>query len=263
MPCGSRPPRRSVHAAAELRVLPSLPPAFPTRKAIAAARGWIAGREGEVAFAVVDSSGKQAGGYHQHEPFQLASLSKAMLLVASLRADPTPDAGSAATLTSMITRSDNDAANTIFSRVGAAGMRKVARLAGMQDYRQGSGWIDTCASAWDEARLFSELDSLVPATGRGLARRLLGSVVPIQRWGIPSAAGPEGWKCFFKAGWIGLDNKLMVQAARLQKRTASWELAVMSDDNPTGSYGWDTQKGVTGILLGRQPTPAYLAVVLE
>ena len=37
----------------------------------------------------------------------------------------------------------------------------------------------------------------------------------------------------------------------------------MSDENPTRSYGWDTQKGVTGLLLGQEPTPAYLAVVLE
>ena len=37
----------------------------------------------------------------------------------------------------------------------------------------------------------------------------------------------------------------------------------MSDENPTRSSGWDTQKGVTGLLLGQEPAPAYLAVVLE
>ena len=103
----------------------------------------------------------------------------------------------------------------------------------------------------------------MPVEGRGLARRLLSGVVPIQRWGIPAAAGPEGWKTYFKGGWLSLDNKLMVQAAWLEKGKQKWALAVMSDENPTRSYGWDTQKGVTGLLLGQEPTPGYLALVLE
>ena len=37
----------------------------------------------------------------------------------------------------------------------------------------------------------------------------------------------------------------------------------MTDENPTKSYGWDTQKGFAGLLLGHEPTPAYLARVLE
>ena len=252
-----------VTASASLRVLPPLPPGFPGKKAVAAAKEWISGRDGDVAFAVVDTNGAVAGGYRAHEPFQLASLSKAIMLVASLRDDATPDASTEATLTKMITESDNGAAYTIFGQVGAKGMRAVAKDAGMRDYEQGSGWIDTRASAWDEAHFFFQLDSMVPAAGRSLARRLLSSVIPIQRWGIPAAAGPAGWTSYFKGGWIGMDNKLMVQAAWLEKRKQKWALAVMSDENPTRSYGWDTQKGVTGLLLGQEPTPAYLAVVLE
>jgi hypothetical protein len=216
-----------------------------------------------VAFAVVDTNGEDAGGYRQHESFQLASLSKAIMLVASLRDDPTPDSTTEATLTRMITESDNGAAYAIFGQVGAKGMRAVAKAAGMEDYEQGSGWVDTRASAWDEARLFSQLEKLVPAAGRSLARRLLSSVIPIQRWGIPAAAGPEGWTSYFKSGWLGMDNKLMVQAAWLEKGKKRWALAVMSAENATRAYGWDTQKGVAGLLLGQEPTPAYLAVVLE
>jgi hypothetical protein len=250
-------------ASAVLRVLPPLPPAFPGKKAVATAVTWAAGRDGEVAFAVVDTRGEAAGGYREHRPFQLASLSKAIMLVALLRKDPVPDAATEATLTKMITESDNGAAYTIFGRVGAKGMRAVARAAGMRDYHQGAGWVDTRASASDEARFFSILESIVPAKGRALARRLLSGVVTIQRWGIPAAAGPEGWTSYFKGGWLGLDNKLMVQAAWLEKGKKRWALAVMSEENPTRSYGWDTQKGVTGLLLGQEPTPAYLSVVLE
>lgn len=259
----SASPAPGASASAALVVLKPLPPGFPGKKAVAAAKEWIAGRDGNVAFAVVDSNGEHAGGYRAHEPFRLASLSKAIMLVASLRDDPTPDAATGATLTKMITESDNGAAYTIYGQVGAKGMRAVANAAGMQDYEQGSGWVDTRASAWDAAQLFAQLENLVPAAGRSLARRLLSGVIPIQRWGIPAAAGPEGWTSYSKGGWLGMDNKLMVQAAWLEKGKKQWALAVMSDENPTRSTGWDTQKGVTGLLLGQEPTPAYLAVVLE
>ncbi len=248
---------------AALVVRKPLPPGFPGRSAVAAATEWISGRDGDVAFAVVDTNGEDAGGHRQRERFQLASLSKAILLAASLRDDPTPDAATEATLARMITESDNGAANTVFGQVGAKGMRAVAEAAGLEDYEQGSGWIDTRDSARDQARFFWQLESLVPPRGRALARELLAGVIPIQRWGIPAAAGPEGWTSFFKGGWLGLDNKLMTQAAWLEKGKKKWALAVMSDENPTRSYGWDTEKGVTGLLLGQEPTPAYLAVVLE
>jgi hypothetical protein len=260
---GSASPAARAAASAKLVVLPPLPPGFPGEKAVAAAKDWVGDRDGDVAFAVVDTNGEDAGGYRVHEPFQLASLSKAIMLVASLRDDPTPDASTEATLTKMVTESDNGAAYTIYGQVGAKGMKAVARDAGMRDYEQGSGWVDTRASAWDEAHFFWRLESLVPAAGRSLARRLLSSVIPIQRWGIPAAAGPEDWTSYFKGGWLGMDNKLMDQAAWLEKGRKKWALAVMTDENRTRSYGWDTQKGVTGLLLGQEPTPAYLAVVLE
>ena len=114
-------------ASATLVVLKPLPPGFPGSRAVAAAREWISGRDGDVAFAVVDTNGEPAGGYREHEPFQLASLSKAIMLVASLRDDPTPDAATEATLTRMITESDNGAAYTIFGQVGAKGMQRGRR----------------------------------------------------------------------------------------------------------------------------------------
>ena len=261
-PASSRSPSPD-DAVAGLRVLPPLPPGLPGAKAVASASAWLEGRDGDVAFAVVDTNDEDAGGLHEHRAFQTASLSKAILLVASLRADPTPDAATEATLTKMITESDNGAAYAVYGRVGAKGMRGAATAAGMEDYEQGSGWIDTRVSASDAARFFRDLESLVPAEGRGLARRLLSGITPMQRWGIPAAAGPEGWATYFKSGWLGLDNKLMVQAAWLEKGKQKWALAVLTDENPTRTYGWDTQKGVTGLLLGREPTPAYLAVVLE
>jgi hypothetical protein len=249
-------------ASSALRVLAPLTPGFPGGKATRSALSWARSRDGRVAVAVVDTNGR-LWGLNEHETFQAASLAKAMLLVAYLRAHPSSDAALDPVVTKMIEESDNASAYRVFDVVGATGMRAVARLARMEDYVQGSSWLDTRVSAADQARFFYHLQEYVPPARRTFARKVLAGVVPIQRWGIPAAAGPAGWKTYFKGGWLGEDNHLMLQAAWLDKGKRHWALAVMSDKDPTRSYGWDTEKGVTGLLLGKQPTAAFLALVLE
>jgi hypothetical protein len=249
-------------SAAELRVLAPLPPAFPGRKAVARALDWAGGRAGEVAVAVVDSRGEVTG-LHAHATFEGASLVKAMLLVAYLRARPAVDPALDGVAKTMIAESDNASAYTIYGVVGGKGLKRVATLSGMEDFEPGAGWLDSRVSAADQARFFFALERYVPAGRRAFARRLLTGITAMQRWGIPAAAGPEGWQTFFKGGWLGMDNRLMLQAAWLERGQKRWALAVMTDDNPDRAYGWDTQKGVAGLLLGEEPTPAYLATVLE
>jgi hypothetical protein len=246
---------------ARLTVLKALPPAFPGARAIAAAFKWARGRGSTTGVAVVDSRGALHG-WHEHVRFTSASLAKAMLLVAYLRSHPHA-AALDGTATTMIEESDNACAYAIQGAVGMSGLKKVAALADMRDFQAGGSWIDCKVSAADQARFFYSYLSYVPASRRSFARKLLNGIIPIQRWGIPAAAGPDGWKPFFKSGWLYLDNVLMVQAAWVEKGAVKWSVAVMTDKNPTKSYGWDTQKGVTGLLLGHQPTAAYLARVLE
>jgi len=260
-----RGPHGRTEAAAEtarLRVLPPLPPAFPVGKAVTRALDWAADRSGKVAVAVVDSRGALRG-LRQHVTFEGASLVKAMLLVAYLRARPAPDPALDSVATTMIEESDNASASTIYGVVGGEGLKNVATLTGMDDFEPGVGWIDARVSAADEARFFFDLERHVPAARRPFAREVLANITEIQRWGIPAAAGPAGWTTFFKGGWLGMDNRLMLQAAWLEKGHTRWALAVMTDDNPDRSYGWDTQKGVTGLLIGEHLTPAYLSTVLE
>ncbi len=247
--------------ASRLTVLKALPPPVPGAKAVAAAVKWVSGRHSRTGVAVVDSRG-ELHGWHEHLPFTGASLVKAMLLVAYLRKEPHP-AGLDAAATLMIYKSDNAAAHAVQGAVGMSGITKVARLAGMRDFKAGGSWIDCKVSAADQARFFYDYLKYVPASRRSFARTLLNGVVSYQRWGIPAAAGPDGWKAFFKSGWLEMDNVLMVQAAWVEKKGVKWAAAVLTEENPTKSYGWDTQKGFAGLLLGHQPTPAYLARVLE
>lgn len=246
-----------------LTVLAPLPPAFPGASATAGALEWAAARASQVGVAVIDSRGVLHG-YDARQQFQSASLAKAMLLVAYLRRHPKPTAAMRTTLTEMLEDSDDASADAVFDVVGNPGLRSVARLAGMQDFAVGTSWIDTEMTAADQARFFYRYEDYLPAASVTFARSLLSGVTPIQRWGIPAAAGPAGWTVFFKGGWLdqgGQANSLVTQAAWLERGGVRWSLAVLTADDPTNSYGWQTQKGVTGLLLGHEPTAAYLAVV--
>ncbi len=75
-----------------------------------------------------------------------------------------------------------------------------------------------------------------------------------------AASGPLGWETYFKAGWLNPNNFLVVQAAWLERGERRFSLAVLTDGNPEWTCGFSTIKGVTGILLGQEPTPGYLDV---
>lgn len=234
----------------------------PTASAIRRALKWASRRKGIVGVGVVDSRG-MLHGYHAHRQFVSASLAKAMLLVAYLRRHPRPSTSARATLTTMIEESDNESADAIFDEVGNRGLKGVARLAHMRDFEVGISWIDTEMTPADQARFFYTYEEHLPPRARTFARRLLSGITSMQRWGIPAAGGPAGWKVFFKGGWLGSKNEVMNQAAWLEKDGVRWSLAVLTADDPTSSYGWQTQKGFTGLLIGRKPTTKYLAIVHE
>ena len=257
-------------AAADAQTLPSTTPrpsrsatpspAFPSAAAIVRALDWAEDRAGEVGVAVVDNRGALHT-YNAHRQFQSASVAKAMLLVAYLRRHPRPTTAMRLTLRSMIEKSDNVSADTVYGLVGNRGLLGVAKLAGMRDFDVGTSWINTRMTAADQARFFYRYESYLPTRSIAFARQLLSGITPLQRWGIAAAAGTAGWKVFFKGGWLGEYNEVMNQAAWLERGGVRWSLAVLTDDNPTSSYGRQTQKGITGLLLGHKPTAAYLAVV--
>jgi hypothetical protein len=234
---------------AELRVLAPLPPLVPTARARRAAFAWAAARAGSVAVAVVDSRG-QMYGYHAKRPFITASVVKAMLLVAYLRQHRSVDAGMRGTLTRMITVSDNDAADAVYSSVGRQSLTRLARLAHMSTFRSSSDWIVCRVGAADMARFFRDMERYIPRRHRRLANALLARITSYQRWGIPAAAEPLGYRVYFKPGWLGAWT-LANEASRLERRSVCIGLAVFTDDNPTSSYGKETIAGVTERLLRR------------
>ncbi len=238
----------TVASSGALVVLRPLLSPFPTPANIAAACEFAAGRAGRVAVAVVDRYGRLHG-YLLHAGFQSASLIKVMLLVAYLREHPDVPEDMLETLTAMIERSDNAAAYAVYDIVGDAGLQSVAKLAQMQDYAKGPSLLATNVSAADYAQLMFNIRTYLPAQHEALAMDLLSHIVPYECWGLPVVARPYGWTMWFKGGWLGA-NTTIHQAALLQKGGVTWALAVLTDGDPTPTYGFATLQGVMSRLLG-------------
>jgi hypothetical protein len=234
------PRHRARHRVRAHRVKPPKP--YPRAAALEAA-----------SVAVVDANGREHG-LNLHETFVSASIVKAMLLVAYLRAlaahHGTLGATSQALLYPMIHVSDNKAAEAVWDRVGNSGLEQVADRAHMTDFVLGSDWANEGISAADQARFFYVMDSLIPRHFRAYARGLLSDIDSTESWGIPMAGRPR-WQVFFKGGWrLTGTGQLVSQIARLEQRRRRIAIAVMTATDPSMGYGEETIEGVTARLLG-------------
>jgi zinc D-Ala-D-Ala dipeptidase len=227
------------------------PEAFPSAARIRAARRWVRGRASS-SFALVDSHGRLRG-FAPRRRYVTASVVKAMLLVAYLRqlGGRMPSAADRDVLGPMIRWSDNGAADSIYARVGDAGLLDLARRARMRDLTVAGHWGGVYFSAADQARFFLRLRALLPRRSRQYALGLLSSIVPAQRWGFTHFSERAGWSTYFKGGWrrTGLGS-LVHEAALFERDGRSFSLAVLSDANPSHEYGTATLRGVARRLFG-------------
>jgi Beta-lactamase enzyme family len=211
------------------------------------AQRWARHRAGTVSFAVAE--GRRIRGVAIHRTYYSASVVKAMLGLAVLRAarDRALTADERALLGPMITYSDNDAATTIYGRVGSAALYAIAREAGMRHFDVGGNWADALLTAYDQARLFLRIDRLTPRRHRAYFRGLLAGIVPSQRWGIAPVAGERGFRILFKGGWR---TGIFHQVALLERDGKRIALAVLTRSADHG-YGRETQSGIADRVLAR------------
>jgi hypothetical protein len=226
------------------------------RPHVSAARTYARRRRGDVAFAV-RYAGFFAGYRPDHREWS-ASVLKAMLLVAYLdRPSVAARALSArerAMLAAMITRSDNTAADTVDTIVGAGGLRAIAARAGMGSFSPAEPiWGESQITARDQTRFFLHIDSYMAPRHRAYAMRLLAGVVPAQRWGIGQVA-PRGWRLYFKGGWGSGTGLIDNQVALLVRGCARVSIAVLSMNDGSHDYGKQTLRGIFARLLAGLPT---------
>ena len=230
---------------------------YPDRGQMDAVRNFLKQRGGVVGVGVVDSRGRVRG-VHDRRRFVSASVVKAMLLVSYLRKVAHQERGLSAyergQLRPMITVSSNDAADWAYLRVGDASLRGLARRADMDQFSICCWWTHAYFSARDQAKFFWRLEKLTPRRFRDYATKLLRSVVPQQSWGIPRVARRRGFGVFFKGGWRGtVRGQLVHQASFLRYRRTEFSLAVLTDGNPSMSYGIATIQGVTRRIVRVKP----------
>jgi hypothetical protein len=232
------------------RSRPTTPSGAGLRKAWRFARR----RGGQVSLAVVDTAGRLRGRGARRR-YVSASVVKAMLLVAELRRlrrerlplDPTTEE----LLAAMITRSDNDAADSIYLRVGDPGLLSVARAARMRRFTVAGYWANAQITAADLARFFARLRELLPRRDRRKGLGMLASVVSDQRWGLPRAARGT-WRVYFKGGWRATaSGELVHQAAWLTGEEGDLAVAILTDAQPSRLHGIHTVRGIADRLLAR------------
>jgi beta-lactamase class A len=253
------PVREQAHAVARPdtqarpeRARPRPPAAMPGASAMRRAWRFARRRGGQVSIAVVDTEGRmrtREGG----RLYTSASVVKAMLLVAELRRlrqqglpldPPTEDL-----LEAMITYSDNDAADAVYARVGDPGLSAVAGAARMRRFTVAGYWGNAQVTAADLAHFFSRVRKLLPRPHRRAGLRLLASVIPGQRWGLPRAAR-GGWTVYFKGGWRSTDSgELVHQAGWLRDGDREVTIAVLTDAQPSHLHGVHTVRGIADRLL--------------
>jgi hypothetical protein len=222
-----------------------------------AVRAYLKHRAGVVSVAVIDSRGGVRG-VHGTRPYVTASVIKAMLLVSYLR--KVNHQGRALTsyershLRPMIHVSSNSAATWVYNRVGDGRLRRLARKADMDQFSICCWWARAHFSARDQAKFFWLLERLTPRRFRDYATHLLSSIVSRQSWGIPRVGRRRGFSVFFKGGWRGTyRGKLVHQASSVRYHGTRFSLAVLTDGNPSTSYGIATISGVARRILRTQP----------
>ena len=213
---------------------------------------FLGSRTGSASFALIDERGR-VHGHRARVQYSSASLVKAMLLVAYLQRGDVRRrrlrGGERRLLGPMIRVSDNDAATAVYDRVGEAGLRRVARRAGMRRFVTNPVWGGCQVTARDQARLFFRIRRLIPQRHRSYGLGLLRRIVSYERWGIPHGA-PDVWQIYFKGGWFKDDDGWRVhQAALLEQAGRRISLAVLTRGNPSLEYGAATIAGVTRNLL--------------
>jgi zinc D-Ala-D-Ala dipeptidase len=227
---------------------------FPSRRRIRAVQSYLRGRGAVNSWSLVDSWGREHG-FAPHRTYVSASLVKAMLLIAYLRGigDRMPSESERAPLGPMITVSSNDAADTVYYRVGDAALYRLAKVAGMKSFSVAGYWANAHFSAEDQARFFNRIDRLTPKRSRGYARGLLSSIVSYQRWGFSRYAAAAGFRTFFKGGWRGTGlGRLVHEAALFERGNTRVSMAVLTDGNPSHDYGTETLRGVAQRVFGHR-----------
>lgn len=116
----------------------------------------------------------------------------------------------------------------------------------------GGAWGLTLITAADETRLLRLLlapNRVLSTPARRYALNLMAQVIPAQRWGVPAGA-PVGLTAHVKNGWLPLpDGGWHVHSIGcFTGHGGGYSIVVLTDDNPTMTYGIDTIEAIARVV---------------
>jgi beta-lactamase class A len=161
----------------------------------------------------------------------------------------------------MITHSDNDAATALWNDVGRRSLNRFLQLAKMTDTTLGYDgyWGLTLITAHDEMLLLKLLlskNQVLTKGARHYVLDLMAHVIPSQRWGVPAGA-PTSFNVHVKNGWLPLATHgwRIHSIGCFTHLDQNYSIVVLSEDNPTMSYGVRTVEGLARVINhGLNPT---------
>jgi hypothetical protein len=148
----------------------------------------------------------------------------------------------------MVRWSDNAAATRVRDIVGDDGLVRLARRVGMRAFTPAAVWGLSRVDAADQTLFLLQVERFVAARHRATVLRLLGSIVPSQRWGI-ARVRPPGWALYFKGGWGSGSGAVDHQVALLRRGARRVSVAIMTTGSPSHAYAKRTLRGVAARLL--------------
>ncbi len=156
-----------------------------------------------------------------------------------------------ADMRSMITVSDNAAADRLFALIGKAPtFIDIETRYGLSQTKTDRGWGTTLTNSADQVKLLDQVigsaQSSLPDAQRQVLRDLMKSVVPDQAWGAGTNV-PTGWSVAVKNGWyqavpgdippVGLWRVNTVGMTWDELGTPRWIFAAYSNEWPTQGAG--------------------------
>jgi beta-lactamase class A len=216
-------------------------------KALDAALKKYAAKAPEFSVAVLDRRTGELYAYRGKERYETASIVKVQVLACLLLTAQDDGRQLSATELSLAKRmirvSDNNAASSLFGRLGrVGGISACNRRLGLKSTTVNSAWGLTRTTAEDQIILLSELvDAKGPldAGSRKLAFGLMTTVVSTQDWGV-GAPAKAGERVAIKNGWLSRSTdggRWIVNSVGRISGGADVSLAVLSHNNATQGSG--------------------------
>jgi hypothetical protein len=253
---------RTIYATSAFRIyvvlltlgLLGAPSAAAWKPHIRDAASYAATRAGGISFGV--QTERRLRGVDVERTVPSGSVLKPMLLVAYLRRPEVRHRrltrAERALLGPMIRRSDNAAASRVCNIVGTGGLARLAGRVHMHRFHATRPWGLSQIDVADQTRFLLHIDRYVPRRHRHYALRLLGSIVPSQRWGI-ARVRPRGWALYFKGGWGSGTGWVDHQVALLTRGDERASVAILTHLDGSQAYGDETLRGIALRLLKGLP----------